>query len=194
MSSGLSASTTSRLAILPRPVMRPTSGRPFSPVGARPADEQVGRERVEKNGRRRSGRKDALDPRLDRDRPPPGCEQDGRENHNKRAPVPGRHTPIMTSDALMTAQASSPVLRLRSAAASFVIADVMTTPTPMWIRTWDVVVPFFDFEDLALELITRAQLLHGSLLSKIRCYGRCRSAPSAVSARSPSAAQNNNHL
>src|SRR5262249_17728261 len=32
---------------------------------------------------------------------------------------------------------------------------------------------FLDFDDLALELITRAQLLHGLLLSTIRCYGRC---------------------
>src|SRR5262245_10062423 len=45
---------------------------------------------------------------------------------------------------------------------------------------------FLDFEDLALELITRAQLLHGSLLSKNSLLRTMpRSAPSAVSARSP---------
>src|SRR5262249_39753908 len=36
---------------------------------------------------------------------------------------------------------------------------------------------FLDLDDLALELITRAQLLHGLLLSKIRCYGRCHALP-----------------
>src|SRR5262249_55402797 len=64
----------------------------------------------------------------------PGCEQGGGERRNKRAAVVGRHTPIMTSDALMTAHASSPALRLRSATASFVIADVMTIPLPMSMR------------------------------------------------------------
>src|SRR5262244_2948689 len=51
----------------------------------------------------------------------------------------------------MTAQASSPVLRLRSATASFVIADVMTIPLPMSIRTWDVVAPFLTSTILPLS-------------------------------------------
>src|SRR5262249_20193298 len=41
---------------------------------------------------------------------------------------------------------------------------------------------FLDFDDLALELITRAQLLHGQLLSKIRCYGRRHALPRPPSA------------
>src|SRR5262249_8582587 len=118
-----------------------------------PADEQFGRERIEKDRRRRSRRKNVLDARRHRHGAAgavayghglyaPGGEQDGGESRNKRAAVPGRHTPIMTSDALMTGQASSPALRLRSATASFVIADVMTIPLPMSTRIWDVVVPF----------------------------------------------------
>src|SRR5262249_48516236 len=121
------------------------------PVRTGPADEQFGRKRIEKDRRRRPRRKDTLDARRHphgaagaighaRGLYAPGCEQDGGESRNKRASVPGRHTPIITSDALMTAQASSPALRLRSATASFVIADVMTIPLPMSIRIWDVVV------------------------------------------------------
>jgi hypothetical protein len=65
----------------------------------------------------------------------------------------------MTSDALMTAQASSQALRLRSATASLVIADVpiANVDPDMGRRS-----TFLDFDDLALELITRTQLLHGS--------------------------------
>ena len=68
------------------------------------------------------------------------------------------HTPIMTSDALMTAQASSPALRLRSATASFVIADVMTIPLPISIRTWDVVVPFLTSTILPLSWLRALSL------------------------------------
>jgi len=50
--------------------------------------------------------------------------------------------PIITSDALMTAQASSPFLRARSATASLVIEDVTMTPPPMSMRIWEVVAPF----------------------------------------------------
>src|SRR5262249_14692 len=123
------------------------------PVRTRPADEQVGRERIEKDRRRRARGKDGVEGGRHQDGAAgavahgrglyaPGCEQNGGESRNKRAAVPGRHTPIMTSDALMTAQALSPTLRLRSATASFVMADVMTIPLPMSIRIWDVVVPF----------------------------------------------------
>src|SRR5262249_52791438 len=72
----------------------------------------------------------------------PRRQQSRGETCDQRAATGGDHTPIMTSDALMTAQASSPVSRLRSATASFVIADVMTIPLPISIRTWDVVAPF----------------------------------------------------
>src|SRR5262249_62401600 len=58
-----------------------------------------------------------------------------------RAPVEQDQTPTMTSDALITAHASTPGLRPRSATASFVIEAVMTTPWPMSIRTCDVVTP-----------------------------------------------------
>src|SRR5262249_15552117 len=170
----------------------------LQPVGAWPADEQFGREGVEKDRRRRSRRKDALDTRRHqhgaaravghaRGARTPRRQQDRGEACDQRAAIVGDHTPIMTSDALMTPQASSPVLRLRSATASFVIADVMTTPTPMSIRTWDVVVPFLTFDDLALELVARAQLLHGVLLPRIRPDGamhRCWS-PSATALYRP---------
>src|SRR6516164_6898036 len=52
------------------------------------------------------------------------------------------HLPIITAEALMTAQASSPTRRLRSATASLVIEDVTMTPPPISMRTWDVVAPF----------------------------------------------------
>src|SRR5262249_4678064 len=132
------------------------------PVGARPADEQLGRERVEKDRRRRSCRKDALDTRRHRHGAAGAVghargartrrRQQGRgETCDQCAATVGDHTPIMTSDALMTAQASSPVSRLRSATASFVIEDVMTMPLPMSIRTWDVVAPFLTSRILPLS-------------------------------------------
>src|SRR5262249_1525513 len=132
------------------------------PVGARPADEQFGRERVEKDRRRRSRRKDAPDARRHRHGAAGAVghargarrsrRQQGRgETCDQRAAIVGDQTPIMTSDALMTAQASSPVLRLRSATASFVIEDVMTIPLPMSIRTWDVVAPFLTSTILPLS-------------------------------------------
>src|SRR5262249_55684608 len=131
-------------------------------VGGRPADEQFGRERVEKDRRRRSRRKDALDTCRyrhgaagavghARGARTPRRQQDRGEACDQCAATVGDHTPIMTSDALMTAQASSPVLRLRSATASFVIADVMMIPLPMWIRTWDVVAPFLTSRILPLS-------------------------------------------
>jgi len=85
------------------------------------------------------------------------------ETCDQRAATVGHHTPIMTSDALMTAQVSSPALRFRSATASFVIPDVMIIPLPISIRTWDRRGALLDFEDLTLELVARAQLLHGVL-------------------------------
>src|SRR5262249_45454503 len=132
------------------------------PVGARRAAEQLGRERVEKDRRRRSCRKDALDTRRHqhgaagavghaRGAGTPRRQQGRGETCDQRAAIVGHHTPIMTSDALMTAQASSPVLRLRSATASFVIADVMTIPLPISIRTWDVVAPFLTSRILPLS-------------------------------------------
>src|SRR5262249_1480140 len=122
-------------------------------VGGGPADEQLGRERVGKDRRRRSCRKDALDTRRHQHGAAGAVghargartrrRQQGRgETCDQCAAIVGDQTPIMTSDALMTAQASSPVLRLRSATASFVIEDVITIPLPMSIRTWDVVAPF----------------------------------------------------
>src|SRR6516162_10300683 len=132
------------------------------PVGARPADEQFGRERVEKDRGRWSRRKDALDTRgrrhdaagavgHARGARTPRRQQGRSETCDQRAATVGHHTPIMTSDALMTAQASSPVLRLRSATASFVIEDVMTMPLPISIRTWDGVVPFLTSTILPLS-------------------------------------------
>src|SRR5262245_29500321 len=82
---------------------------------------------------------------------PPRRQQGRRETCDQRAAIVRHHTPIMTSDALMTAQASSPVLRLRSATASFVIAEVMTIPLPISIRTWDVVAPFLTSTILPLS-------------------------------------------
>src|SRR5262249_6035927 len=103
--------------------------------------------------RRRSRRKDALDARRQRHGAAgavrhargarwPRRQQRRGETGHQRAATGGDHTPIKTSDALMTAQASSPVSGIRSATASFVIADVMTIPLPISIRTCDVVVPF----------------------------------------------------
>src|SRR5208282_1020121 len=47
----------------------------------------------------------------------------------------------ITSDALITANASSPVLRARSSTASLEIDEVTITPPPMSIRAWAVVWP-----------------------------------------------------
>src|SRR5262245_29228503 len=60
----------------------------------------------------------------------------------ERASVKPHHLPIITSEALMTAQASSPARRLRSATASLVMEDVTMTPPPISMRIWDVVAPF----------------------------------------------------
>src|SRR5262249_59239120 len=89
------------------------------PVGARPADEQFGRERVEKDRGRWSRWKDTLDTRRHRHDAAgavghacgactPRRQQGRSEACDQRAAIVGHHTPIMTSDALMTAQASSP--------------------------------------------------------------------------------------
>src|SRR5580658_3562860 len=53
-----------------------------------------------------------------------------------------RYFATITSDALMTAIASSPILRPRSSTASLVIDEVITTPLPISIRTCAVVWPF----------------------------------------------------
>src|ERR1700754_1344445 len=70
----------------------------------------------------------------------------------------------MTSDALMTAQASSPVLRPRSATASLVIDAVTTTPWPMSMRTWDVVAPFLTSTTLPLSWLRALSFFNGRLL------------------------------
>jgi hypothetical protein len=49
----------------------------------------------------------------------------------------------MTSDALITATASSPIWSARSSIASLVIEAVMTIPPPTSMRTWPVVYPFW---------------------------------------------------
>ena len=102
MRSGLSASTTSRLAVLPRPVMRPTSGRlPMS--GSRNSRSSgrlargqpissVGRQRVEHDRGRRPGRKHALD--LARDRhDAPGAVGHRRGARRVRGRACGREAP-----------------------------------------------------------------------------------------------------
>src|SRR5215472_353117 len=52
-----------------------------------------------------------------------------------------RYLATITSEALMTAIASSPAANLKSSTASLVIEEVMTTPLPMSIRTCAVVAP-----------------------------------------------------
>src|SRR5215831_14174893 len=49
---------------------------------------------------------------------------------------------MITSDALITAQASSPFLSPSSATASLVIDDVIATPCPISVSTCEVVAPF----------------------------------------------------
>src|SRR5215475_3350431 len=76
--SGLSASTLSRLAVLPRPVIRPRPGAYvgqhvsalFRPIGTWPTEQQVWRERVEKNRSRRTGGEYAHDFLRHRQRAP----------------------------------------------------------------------------------------------------------------------------
>src|SRR5262249_30081467 len=96
----------------------------------------------------------------------------------------------MTSDALMTAQASSPVLRLRSATASFVIADVMTMPLPMSIRTWDVVAPFLTSTILPLSWLRALSFFMVYSFQEFRVPSYCGSAgvakPCFASTRWPS--------
>src|SRR5262249_47736156 len=88
--------------------------------------------------------------------------------------IVGHHTPIMTSDALMTAQASSPALRLRSATASFVIADVMTVPLPMSILTCDVVAPFLTSTILPLSWLRALSFLMMYSFQEFVLMARCR--------------------
>src|SRR6516162_9873222 len=175
------------------------------PVGAWPADEQFGRERVEKDRGRWSRRKDALDTRRHRHGAAgavghargaraPCPQQARRETCNQRAAIVGHHTPIMTSDALMTAQASSPVLRLRSATASFVIEDVMTMPLPISIRTWDVVAPFLTSTILPLSWLRALSFFMAYSFQKFVLMARCRRRCARHQRLSPSAPRNDKHL
>src|ERR1019366_6205105 len=103
-------------------------------------------------GGRRPGRKHPLDPRRHR-HGAPGAVNYGRglraarrqqrsaQPGQQRAPAERRHLPIITSEALTTAQASSPFWRARSATASLVIEDVTMTLPPISTRTWEVVAP-----------------------------------------------------
>ena len=74
-----------------------------------------------------------------------GQGRPGREAQQRRAEQqPGRHAAYfatITSDALITAIASSPTFSASSSIASLVIEEVTTTPWPISIRTWPVVSP-----------------------------------------------------
>src|SRR5262249_41564605 len=131
-------------------------------VRARPAEQKLRRQRIEHDRGRRPGRKHPLDPCRHRHRAsgPVGHgrgtrqarrKQRGCESGPSRAAIEQHHTPTMTSEALMTAHASSPFLRLRSATASLVIAALITMPWPMSMWTWEVVVPFLTSTILPLS-------------------------------------------
>src|SRR5262249_3780470 len=99
------------------------------PVGAWPADEQLGCERVEKDRGRWSRRKDALDTRWHRHGAAgavghargartPRRQQGPGETCDQRAAIVGHHTAIITAQALMTAKAAPPAGRLSSVTGS----------------------------------------------------------------------------
>src|SRR5271165_1105468 len=116
-----------------------------------PSQHLLGCDRIEGDRGRRPGRKDP--PHLVRDldpaaggvgkglcvntprRPCQRGERAGTEAEEAASP----HLPTITSDALMTANASSPTLRARSSTASLVIDEVTMTPPPISMRTCAVV-------------------------------------------------------
>src|SRR5262249_34022326 len=119
-------------------------------VGSRPAEQQIGRKRIQQDGRWRTGGKYTLDARRHRYGPSgtvhDGCrtrsiryQQNCCQTPKESASVEPHHLPTITSEALMTAQASSPALRSRSATASLVIEAVMMSPPPISMLTCDVV-------------------------------------------------------
>src|SRR4029079_17596269 len=68
----------------------------------------------------------------------------------------------MTSLALTMASTSSPLANARSSTASLVMDEVTMTPPPICDSHMGGRLALLDLDDLALELVSRAELSHGS--------------------------------